>query len=115
MHPRAIWLVTGRGDGAEMPRQRPRRRRRRSSTANVPEPAAYREPRMQHAVATPTRRWIPSAGVVTAMGVGIWLGVVFGGAGGLPETIALWVGVLMAGLGGGRIFRRSLQNRQRKQ
>lgn len=49
------------------------------------------------------------------MGVGIWLGVVFGGAGGLPETIALWVGVLMAGLGGGRIFRRSLQNRQRKQ
>ncbi|MCY3558864.1 MAG: hypothetical protein OXH13_09485 [Chloroflexi bacterium] len=81
----------------------------------MPDPVAYREPQIQHAVATPSRRWIPSAGVVTAMGVGIWLGVVFGGAGGLPETIALWVGVLMAGLGGGRIFRRSLQNRQRKQ
>lgn len=98
-----------------MPRQRPRRRRRRSSASTGPDPVAYREPTIQQVEATPARRWIPSAGVVTAMGVGIWLGVVFGGAGGLPETVALWVGVLMAGLGGGRIFRRSLQNRQRRQ
>ena len=94
-----------------MPRQRPRRRRRRQSVAQA-DRASFQEPQIAHSEAAPVRRWIPSAGVVTALGVGIWLGVVFGGAGGLPETISLWVGVLMAGLGGGRIFRRSLQSRQ---
>lgn len=97
-----------------MPRQRPRRRRRKGATAadSRPEFRTTDDSRAEQTIQPGRRWWLPSAGVVTGTGVGIWLGVVFGGAGGLPETISLWVGVLMAGLGGGRIFRRSLQNRQ---
>ena len=64
---------------------------------------------------TRRRWWLPTAGIVTALGLGIWLGWAFGGAGGLVENVILWVGVLMAGLGGGRLFRRSLQRRRDQQ
>ncbi|MDE2967462.1 MAG: hypothetical protein OXS30_08275 [Chloroflexota bacterium] len=62
-------------------------------------------------VEQPRRRGLPTAGVVAAMGLGIWLGWTFTSIGGTAEQIALWVGVLMAGLGGGRLFRRALQAR----
>ena len=65
-------------------------------------------------VENPVRWWLPTAGVVAAMGLGIWLGWAFSGFGGLVEQIVLWVGVLMAGLGGGRLFRRSLQRRRER-
>ena len=93
-----------------MPRARPRRRRRRSATAGAPpiaQPSA--DPQFE---ATESRRRLPSAGVVTAAGLGIWVGWVFTTAGGAVETVVLWIGVLMAGLGGGRLLRRWLQRRQ---
>ena len=94
-----------------MPRQRPRRRRRRgSATASQPQ-VSIDDSRMER-VENPRRWWLPTAGVVAAMGLGIWLGWAFSDFGGLVEQIVLWVGVLMAGLGGGRLFRRSLQRRR---
>ncbi len=66
----------------------------------------------EHVEVSRRRSWIPPASVVTALGFGVWLGWAFGGVGGIVEQITLWIGVLMAGLGGGRLFRRSLQNRQ---
>ena len=56
---------------------------------------------------------IPSAGVVTSLGLGIWIGWTFSGVN-VAEDIALWIGVLMAGLGGGRLFRRSLLSRRNR-
>ena len=94
-----------------MPRQRPRRRRRRGG-ATSPPPTTHEDARLERLEVTRRRWWLPTAGVVTATGVGIWLGMAFSGVGGFVETIALWVGVLMAGLGGGRLFRRSLQSRR---
>ena len=94
-----------------MPRQRPRRRRRRG-TATAPPPAAVETSRLEQVEQPKRRWWLPTAGVVTSMGIGIWLGMAFTGAGGTVEMVALWVGVLMAGLGGGRLFRRSLQSRR---
>ena len=97
-----------------MPRQRPRRRRKRN-TATAPPPTPVDDARLEQ-VEQPTRRWwLPTAGVVTAMGLGIWLGWAFSDFGGLVEQIVLWIGVLMAGLGGGRLFRRSLQRRRNQQ
>lgn len=97
-----------------MPRQRPRRRRRRnaatqSQTQSQVQAAADAQ---EHVEVARRRSWIPPASVVTALGFGVWLGWAFGGVGGIVEQITLWIGVLMAGLGGGRLFRRSLQNRQ---
>ena len=64
---------------------------------------------------TRRRWWLPTAGIVTAMGLGIWIGSAFTAVGGAVEQAALWIGVLMAGLGGGRLFRRSLQRRRDQQ
>lgn len=94
-----------------MPRQRPRRRRKRGSSTEA-DSAANAAVRLEPAAEPSGRRWLPSAGIVAAMGLGIWLGWTFTSIGGSVEQIALWVGVLMAGLGGGRLFRRSLQSRR---
>lgn len=97
--------------GAEMPRQRPRRRRRRAaSTAPQPE-VRVDESRMDR-VQSNRRWWLPTAGVVTGTGLGIWIGAAFTDVGGVVAQAILWIGVLMAGLGGGRLFRRSLQRRR---
>ena len=97
-----------------MPRQRPRRRRKRN-TATAPPPAPVVDARLDQVEQSRRRWWLPTAGVVTAMGLGIWLGWAFSDFGGLVEQIVLWIGVLMAGLGGGRLFRRSLQRRRNQQ
>lgn len=114
MRPAVRRLAILREGGAEMPRQRPRRRRRRSAAGTGTAQVTVAEPHSEPAEQPSLRRWLPSAGIVTGTGVGIWLGLAFGGAGGWPADIALWVGVLMAGLGGGRIFRRSLQSRMER-
>ena len=95
-----------------MPRQRPRRRRRRTSSSSTPTAPAVENAQIERTEQPRRRTWLPTAGVVTAMGLGIWLGWTFTIAGGIAEDIALWVGVLMAGLGGGRLFRRSFQARR---
>lgn len=95
-----------------MPRQRPRRRRRRAASGTTPTQAAVANAQIERTEEPRGRRWIPSAGVVTALGLGIWVGWTFTITGGIVEDIALWLGVLMAGLGGGRLFRRSFQARR---
>lgn len=101
-----------------MPRQRPRRRRRRNAATQSPTQSQTQAQvqaaadTQEHVEVSRRRSWIPPASVVTALGLGVWLGWAFGGVGGIVEQITLWIGVLMAGLGGGRLFRRSLQNRQ---
>ena len=95
-----------------MPRQRPRRRRRRSEPTESPTRNQIDEELNARTDVSRRRRWLPPASVVTSLGLGIWLGWAFAGAGGIVEDVVLWVGVLMAGLGGGRLLRRSLQRRQ---
>ena len=94
-----------------MPRQRPRRRRRRAAAAESQSSMKLDEMQFER-VEQSRWRWLPSAGVVAALGLGMWLGWTFSNVGGFIEQIALWVGVLMAGFGGGRLFRRSLQSRR---
>ena len=80
----------------------------------MPQPRVVDDARIEQEVES-GRRWrLPTAGVVAAMGLGIWLGWTFTGVGGTVEQIVLWIGVLMAGLGGGRLFRRSLQSRRNR-
>ena len=107
----ASLLATSHGGGVEMPRQRPRRRRHRAPATASQARAAADHPQMER-VETRRRWWLPTAGIVTAMGLGIWIGSAFTAVGGVAEQAALWIGVLMAGLGGGRLFRRSLQRRR---
>ena len=105
-------LAISRDGDAEVPRQRPRRRRRLSATSTNQASTAADGVRLER-VPEPTRSWWkPTAGVVTALGLGIWAGWTFTIAGGVAEDVALWIGVLMAGLGGGRLFRRSFQARR---
>ena len=93
-----------------MPRQRPRRRRRRASSAAPTAPPA---PQISEPLeSTQHQRRLPTAGIVTAAGLGIWLGWAFTSAGGIVESVVLWIGVLMAGLGGGRLLRRRIQSRR---
>lgn len=99
-----------------MPRQRPRRRRR---AAVAPDRSAVsRRPQIDQNepmdAKLERRSGLLSAGVVTALGLGIWLGWTITSAGGIAETIVLWVGVILAGLGGGRLLRRALQRRRQR-
>ena len=93
-----------------MPRQRPRRRRRRAAGADRGGPP---QPQISEPLETASnQRRLPTAGIVTAAGLGIWLGWAFTTAGGIVESVVLWIGVLMAGLGGGRLLRRRIQSRR---
>ena len=93
-----------------MPRERRRRRRRRSASATQPIDDAPSIDSEQFQVTDVERRGRGlTAGMVVAIGLGIWFGWSMTVAGELTENIALWAGVLMAGLGGGRLLRRSLQ------
>lgn len=107
-------LAISHAGDADMPRQRPRRRRRRTNTAAESKTRFVSPDDSQAARVEVSQRrsWLPTAGVVTAMGLGMWLGWAFSGVGGIVEQIVLWIGVLMAGLGGGRLFRRSIQRRR---
>lgn len=96
-----------------MPRQRPRRRRRRASSPEATASTSLDEMQIER-VEQSRRRWLPTAGIVASLGLGIWVGWTFANVGGFVEQIALWVGVLMAGFGGGRLFRRSLQSRRNR-
>jgi len=97
-----------------VPRQRPRRRRRRSTVSTPQATTPSADSPLVRTTETKRRSWMPTAGIVTALGLGIWAGWTFALAGGIAENVALWVGVVMAGLGGGRLFRRSLQARRER-
>ena len=91
-----------------MPRTR-RRRRRRSSGAAAPPQAETLS-----AEFAPAGRRLPSAAVVLALCLGVWLGLaISAGDSGTAVTVALWVSVIGAGLAGGRLLRRWLQRRAR--
>ncbi len=89
-----------------MPRRR-RRRRRRGGSAQASQPAS---PEVAVEL-TPRRRWRPSAGVVLALCLGIWIGLAFAD-GTTAAQIVLWIAVIGAGLAGGRILRRWMQGRR---
>lgn len=95
-----------------MPRQRPRRRRRRGAAAPTQPSPAIDDMQVERIPESSRRWWMPTAGIITALGLGIWVGWTFTVAGGLAENVVLWIGVIMAGLGGGRMFRRSFQARR---
>ncbi len=97
-----------------MPRSRPRRRRNRKPAAAPQANAAITDAEIERIEQSPRRGFLPTASVVTAMGLGIWAGWTFTSIGGIVENVALWIGVLMAGLGGGRLFRRSFQARRER-
>ena len=91
-----------------MPRTRRRRRRRSRSEAAPPQTETL------SAEFTPASRRLPSAAVVLALCLGVWLGLaISAGDSGTAVTVALWVSVIGAGLAGGRLLRRWLQRRAR--
>ena len=88
---------------------RPRRRRRRRSGAGE---AAPPQTETLTAELEPAGRRLPSAAVVLALCLGVWLGLaISAGDSGTVATVALWVSVIGAGLAGGRLLRRWLQRR----
>ena len=89
-----------------MPRTRRRRRRRSSSEAAPPQVETL------SAELSPAGRRLPSAAVVLALCLGVWLGLaISAGDSGTAVTVALWISVIGAGLAGGRLLRRWLQRR----
>lgn len=93
-----------------MPRTR-RRRRRRSAGNGAGQPAAE----TLAAEITPAGRRPPSAAVVLALCLGVWIGLaIAANDSGLAVTVALWVSVIGAGLAGGRLLRRWLQRRSER-
>lgn len=90
-----------------MPRTR-RRRRRRSAEGKTAPPQVE----TLSAELSPAGRRLPSAAVVLALCLGVWLGLaISAGDSGTAITVALWVSVIGAGLAGGRLLRRWLQRR----
>lgn len=90
-----------------MPRTR-RRRRRRSGAGE----AAPTQTETLTADLSPAGRRLPSAAVVLALCLGVWLGLaISAGDSGTVVTVALWISVIGAGLAGGRLLRRWLQRR----
>ena len=98
-----------------MPRTRRRRRRRSGSEAASAAPQPNPQPETLTAQITPSARRIPSASVVLALCLGVWIGLALSadGVSTLPEIVALWVSVIGAGLAAGRLLRRWLQRRNR--
>ena len=93
-----------------MPRTR-RRRRRRSAGNGVGQPAVE----TLTAEVTPAGRRPPSAAVVLALCLGVWIGLaIAANDSGIAVTVALWVSVIGAGLAGGRLLRRWLQRRSER-
>ena len=93
-----------------MPRTRRRRRRRSGGEA------APANPQLEtlSAELSPAGRRLPSAAVVLALCLGVWLGLaISAGDSGTAVTVALWISVIGAGLAGGRLLRRWLQRRGR--
>ena len=91
-----------------MPRTRRRRRRRSGGEAAPPQAETL------SAELAPAGRRLPSAAVVLALCLGVWLGLaISAGDSGTAVTVALWVSVIGAGLAGGRLLRRWLQRRAR--
>ena len=90
-----------------MPRQRKRRRRRldQLSDARAPAPPALDPPQ-------PRQRRLPSATVIFALAIGIWLGLLIGDLPGTVPTIFLWISVIAASLSAGRLLRNWLLTRQ---
>ena len=91
-----------------MPRERKRRRdRRRDQPVHTLAPAP---PALE---AEPARgRRLPSAAVLFALCIGLWLGLLVGDLPGTVPTIFLWISVIGAGLAAGRLLRTWLLNRQ---
>ena len=93
-----------------MPRTR-RRRRRRSAGNGAVQPAVE----TLAVEVAPAGRRPPSAAVVLALCLGIWIGLaIAANDSGLAVTVALWVSVIGAGLAGGRLLRRWLQRRSER-
>lgn len=94
-----------------MPRERRRRReRKRDQPAQSRTPAPPPLDAVQPARASRFR--FPSASVIFALCIGIWLGLLFGDLPGTVPTIFLWISVIGAGLSAGRLLRTWLINRQ---
>ena len=90
-----------------MPRTR-RRRRRRSAEGKTAPPQVE----TLSAELAPAGSRLPSAAVVLALCLGVWLGLaISAGDSGTAVTVALWISVIGAGLAGGRLLRRWLQRR----
>lgn len=90
-----------------MPRERKRRRRRSNQPIDIRAPASP-----ELAPLEPPRRRLPSAAVIFALAIGIWLGLLIGDLPGTVPTIFLWISVIAAGLSAGRLLRTWLVNRQ---
>lgn len=91
-----------------MPRERKRRRRRpavQPSDSRAPAPPVLDPPQ-------PRQRRLPSASVIFALAIGIWLGLLVGDLPGTVPTIFLWISVIAAGLSAGRLLRNWLLTRQ---
>ena len=90
-----------------MPRTRQRRRRRSAEGKTAPPPVETLSAEL-----SPAGRRLPSAAVVLALCLGVWLGLaISAGDSGTAVTVALWISVIGAGLAGGRLLRRWLQRR----
>ena len=94
---------------------RTRRRRRRRNAANGAGQSGQPAVETLAAEVTPAGRRPPSAAVVLALCLGIWIGLAIAtNDSGIAVTVALWVSVLGAGLAGGRLLRRWLQRRSER-
>ena len=87
-----------------MPRSR--RRSRRSADIETARPL-----NATASIEPAARRWRPTAAVLLALCLGIWLGLLIAPYE-LPGVVAMWFSVIGAGLAGGRLLRRWLQSRR---